>query len=156
MGGHSLCYPLVIVGLNGRTLSGNLEGGQRKLLGHDSDIEVNQAGSGHIHPDFLDREPEEQILGSDSVQLLDLTVTQSAGNIDIVVDLVLEHGVAGLIQIHFKPAVAVKGEVGDAVGKQAHGEPVGFENLVYRGWLPYRHARERTQEKSQQKRMQHG
>lgn len=44
----------------------------------------------------FDGEPEEEFLSGDAVQAVDAAVTERSGDVGIVVNLVLEFGVAGL------------------------------------------------------------
>ena len=100
------------------------------MLEDNTYIKINEPGAGHIHPNPLHRKPQKQLLRRNPRQLPDLTVAQTAGNVAIVMQLALELGIAGLIQIDLESAIVIDDEVGDALGEQAHWEAMGAEDFV--------------------------
>lgn len=126
------CFPpeLKIRFGGGQAVPRRLERGERKLLGDDADIEVNQAGAGDVDADFDNGEPEEQILGGDAGELVDLAVLQGAGDVHVVVQFVLELGVAGAIQMHLELSRIIEGEVLNPFRQQPHREAVEPQDFV--------------------------
>lgn len=121
-------------GFNGGGGSGairwSFEKRQGELLINDADIEVNDAGAGHVYPYSFNREPEEQLLGRNTRQGSDLPETQRPRDVPIVMQLALEFGIAGLFQVHLEPALVVDFEVDYALGQQAHRKSVGPQHVV--------------------------
>lgn len=107
-----------------------LEQRQRELLGDHPDVEVDEAGAGDVDPDPLDGEPQEQLLRGDPGEGADLAVAQRPGDVPVVVQLALELGVAGPIQVHLELPVGVDPEARHPLGEQPHREAVGLEDLV--------------------------
>lgn len=90
----------------------------RELLENNTDVEINNTGARNIDANPLNREPQEEILGGNPRQGADLAITQSAGNISLVMQLILEHRITLLIQKHEKAAsVLIELVIPDALGK---------------------------------------
>lgn len=124
---------IVAAGPGGGAIGRGLEEGEGELLVGDADVEVDDAGAGDVDADALDREPQEELLGGHPGQLADLAEPEGAGDVEVVVDLVLEPRVAGLRQADPElPGGRVDGVVGDALGEEADGEAVAPEVVVDR------------------------
>ena len=106
------------------TVGRGLEKGEGEMLEDDADVEVDEAGAGDIDPDSLDGEPQEELLGGDAGEGADLAVTERAGDVAVVMQLALELGVAGLIQVRLEPSLLVDLEIRHPLGQQPHGETV--------------------------------
>lgn len=112
--GNRVHYPSPIPKIRtriGQTIPGSFKGREWELLGDDAHIEVNQAGAGDIDPDFNHRKPQKQILGGDTGEAVDLAVAETAGDIDVVVQFVLELGITGSIQVNLELARIIQAEV---------------------------------------------
>lgn len=124
---------IIVVGRNSGAIGRGIEEGEGELLVGDADVEVDDTGAGDVDADALDGEPEEELLGGDAGEPADLAELEGAGDIEVVVELVLEPGDAGLRQADPKLAGGgVDGVVGDALGEEADGEAEAPEVVVDR------------------------
>lgn len=117
-------------------LLGRLEEGQRELLGDDTNVEVNQAGARNVYANGLDGQPEKELLGSNTGEIGKHGVVEPAGNVALVSNGSLELGVArgGIEQVKLEEAGdGVDGEIGNALGKEAHGKAVGLQDVIEGG-----------------------
>lgn len=122
--------------LDSITLLGRLEEGQGKLLKNDTDIKINQPGAGNIDTNTLDGKPEKELLSGHARQISNLGKRDGAGDVALISDMGLELGLAGgrIDQMEVEAAGGgVDGEGGDALGKKANRESVGFEDVVEGG-----------------------
>lgn len=113
-----------------------LKEGQRELLVDDADVEMNHTRGGQIETDALDRKPKKELLRRNPGQFSDLAVAEYAGDVEIIVNFVLELGIARLVEEDLEPAGGgVDGEIGDVLGEEAYGEAVKVEMVVNGGWI---------------------
>lgn len=120
-------------GANSHTIRRRFEQRKRQLLKHDADIEVNETGARNVDVNSLHRKPKKQLLRRNSGQGGDLAVTESAGDVAIVMQLALELGIASLIQIYLESAgLVIKAEVAYVFREETNREAVGFQRFVYR------------------------
>ncbi|CAI0376192.1 unnamed protein product, partial [Linum tenue] len=84
-------------------LAGDLEHRESELLIHHPDIEVNQPRLGIVDADPFHGEPEEELLLRHPGELLDLARGQEAGDVEIVMELVLQLDVARLGEVYLEP-----------------------------------------------------
>lgn len=87
-----------IRGLSGGAIRRRLKERERELLVYNAHIEVDKARAGYIDSNTFDREPKKELLSRNAGQVSDLAEADGAGDVEIVVDLVLELGVTGLVQ----------------------------------------------------------
>ena len=126
---------MVLFGANGDAFGGRFEEREREALGGGADVEVDEAGGREVDADAHDLEPEEEILGLEAGEGVDHAAAEVAGDVALVMQLVLELGVAGLVEVDPEGAVLGEGEVADALGEEAHGQAVVGEDLVDGGGI---------------------
>lgn len=119
-----------IISMDSLTVGGSLEERKRELLEDDTNIKINEAGAGDVDSNPLHGKPQEQLLSGNTGELADLAVGKKAGNVAIIVQLALELGNAGLIEMDLESTIVKEGEVRDALGEEAHGEAMGAEDIV--------------------------
>ena len=100
------------------------------MLGNSANVEVNQAGTGDVDADADDGEPEEQILCLHAGEGVDLAATERTRDVLVVMQLALELGVAGLVEVHPEAPIGAHFEVLHALREEAHGQGVVAEGLV--------------------------
>lgn len=71
---------------------------QRVLLVDHAHIEVNNPGAGDIHAYALHGEPEEELLSRDAGEIADVGMGEVKGDVEVIVELVLELGDARVRQ----------------------------------------------------------
>lgn len=79
-------------------IRGGLKEGKRELLVNNADVEMNYTRRGQIDTNSLNRKPKKELLGGNSSQFSDLSVGEPARDVEIIVNLILELGIAGLIE----------------------------------------------------------
>lgn len=121
---------VLLLGANGDAFGRRFEEGEGEALGGGADVEVDEAGAGDVDADAHDLEPEEEILGLEAGEGVDHAVAEVAGDVALVMQLVLELGVAGLVKAHPEEPVLAHRELPHALGEQAHGQPVLAQDLV--------------------------
>lgn len=121
---------VLLLGANGDAFGRGFEEGQGEALGGGADVEVDEAGAGDVDADTHDLEPEEEILGLEAGEGVDHAVAEVAGDVALVMQLVLELGVAGLVKAHPEEPVLAHRELPHALREQAHGQPVLAQDLV--------------------------
>ena len=126
---------MVLFGANGDAFGGRFEERQREALVGGADVEADEAGGGDVDADAHDLEPEEEILGLEAREGVDHAAADVARDVALVMQLVLELGVAGLVEMDPEAAVMGQAEVLDALGEEAHGQPVVAEDLVDGGGI---------------------
>ena len=112
---------MVLFGANGDAFRGRFEEREREALEGGADVEVDEAGGGDVDSDAHDLEPEEEILGLEAREGVDHAAAEVTGDVALVMQLVLELGVAGLVEVDPEAAVMGQAEVLDALGEEAHG-----------------------------------
>jgi len=112
---------VVLFGANGDAFRGRFEEREREALEGGADVEVDEAGGGDVDADAHDFEPEEEILGLEAREGVDHAAAEVAGDVALVMQLVLELGVAGLVEVDPEAAVMGQAEVLDALWEEAHG-----------------------------------
>lgn len=111
----------MLFGANGDAFWGRFEEREREALVDGADVEVDEAGGGDIDADAHDLEPEEEIQGLEAREGVDHATAEVARDVALVMQLVLELGVAGLVEVDPEAAVMGEAEVPDALGEEAHG-----------------------------------
>lgn len=84
--------------ISGSAIRRGLKEGKRELLVNNTNVEMNYTRSGQIDTNSLNRKPKKELLGGNSGQFSDLAVGEPAGDIEIIVNLILELGIAGLVE----------------------------------------------------------
>ena len=104
----------------------------------------------------FNRKPKKELLRGNSSQFSDLAIAEATGDIEIIVNLILELSIAGLVEEDLESASGrVDGESGDVLGKEADGEAVKVEMVVDGGWVRSGHER-RGKEEEESEEEDHG
>lgn len=126
---------------------------ERELLVHNADVEMNYTRSGQIDANSLNRKPKKELLRRNSGQFSDLAVAEAAGDVEIIVNLILELGIAGLVEKDLESAGGrINRESGDVLGEEADGEAVKVEMVVDGGWVRSGHERRGEEEEEEEER----
>lgn len=74
------------------------------MLINNTDVEMNYTRTKQINTNSFNRKPKKEFLRRNSSQFIDLATAKAAGNIEIIVNLILELGIARLVKEDLKSA----------------------------------------------------
>jgi len=123
---------LVVVVVTFSAVGGSLEEGEGKLLVNNTNIEVDESRIGNIDTDALDGEPEEELLLLHTSNASQLPVAKIPSYHSLEVDLILELGIAGLLQVNLQLPLIVQGVGFHPLGEQPLGKAILLQHIVDR------------------------